>query len=127
MANSLEGRFPYLDNDLVDFSLKLPLNMKLNNGQNKYILKKAAENIFAPGFKFSGKNPFFFSPARMFPEKFNALIQKNITQDRIEAVGVLNWDYIKKLVAPGANYSLLGEKQIVSIICFLEWHDQFFR
>ena len=31
MAHSLETRVPFLDNDLVDFAMKLPVNMKLGN------------------------------------------------------------------------------------------------
>ncbi len=31
MAHSLETRVPFLDNDLVDFSMHLPVNLKLNN------------------------------------------------------------------------------------------------
>lgn len=31
MAHSLEARVPFLDNNLVDFSLNIPLNMKLSN------------------------------------------------------------------------------------------------
>ncbi len=31
MAHSLETRLPFLDNDLVDFSQKIPIHLKLNN------------------------------------------------------------------------------------------------
>ena len=31
MANSLETRVPFLDNDLVDFAMKVPVNLKLKN------------------------------------------------------------------------------------------------
>ncbi len=31
MAHSLENRVPFLDNDLVDFSMKIPVNLKLAN------------------------------------------------------------------------------------------------
>jgi asparagine synthase (glutamine-hydrolysing) len=31
MANSLETRVPFLDNDLVDFAMKVPISLKLNN------------------------------------------------------------------------------------------------
>ena len=34
MASSLETRVPFLDNDLVNFSLQCPVNLKLNNLQN---------------------------------------------------------------------------------------------
>jgi len=31
MAHSMETRLPFMDNDLVDFAIKCPVNMKLNN------------------------------------------------------------------------------------------------
>ena len=34
MAHSLEARVPFLDNDLVDFAMSLPVNVKLDNLQN---------------------------------------------------------------------------------------------
>jgi asparagine synthase (glutamine-hydrolysing) len=34
MAHSLETRVPFLDNDLVDFSMRVPVSLKLDNLQN---------------------------------------------------------------------------------------------
>ena len=34
MSHSMETRVPFLDNDLVDFAMKCPINLKLNNLQN---------------------------------------------------------------------------------------------
>ena len=31
MANSLETRVPFMDNDLVDFAIQCPVSLKLNN------------------------------------------------------------------------------------------------
>jgi asparagine synthase (glutamine-hydrolysing) len=31
MAHGLESRLPFMDNDLVDFAMKCPVNLKLNN------------------------------------------------------------------------------------------------
>ncbi len=42
MAYSLEARDPLLDQDLVEWSMKLPLSWKLRNGVNKYLLRKLA-------------------------------------------------------------------------------------
>jgi len=41
MANSLEGRAPYLNTKLVEFVINLPKEYKYNNHQEKYILRKA--------------------------------------------------------------------------------------
>ena len=43
MANGLEERFPFLDNDLVDFAQKIPIKHKLGNLEK---MKKLDENIF---------------------------------------------------------------------------------
>jgi asparagine synthase (glutamine-hydrolysing) len=41
MANSVEIRVPLLDKELVEFALSLPSNLKLKNGEQKYILRQA--------------------------------------------------------------------------------------
>ncbi len=45
MLSSLELRSPFLDLDVVEFSQKLPAELKLRNGETKYILKKALRGL----------------------------------------------------------------------------------
>jgi asparagine synthase (glutamine-hydrolysing) len=45
MANSIEARYPFLDIDLVEFCTQIPPDLKLNGFTEKYILKKAAEDL----------------------------------------------------------------------------------
>lgn len=42
MAFSLESREPLLDQDIVEWGMKLPLKWKLHGNQNKYLLRKLA-------------------------------------------------------------------------------------
>src|SRR5262249_54243370 len=48
MANSVETRYPFLDQDLVDFATKIPPHLKLNGFTEKYILKQAAKRFIPP-------------------------------------------------------------------------------
>jgi asparagine synthase (glutamine-hydrolysing) len=41
MMNSLEARSPFLDIEVVDLARRIPWQLKLHQGQTKYILKKA--------------------------------------------------------------------------------------
>ena len=45
MLTSVESRVPFLDNDLTDYVLSLPSNMKVKYGSKKYLLKKALKDI----------------------------------------------------------------------------------
>ena len=40
MAYSLESRAPFLDHRIIDFALRLPLNLKISDSQTKWILRQ---------------------------------------------------------------------------------------
>ncbi|MCA8987342.1 MAG: asparagine synthase (glutamine-hydrolyzing) [Planctomycetaceae bacterium] len=42
MNSSIEGRFPFLDEDVVQFCSQIPPNMKLRNNTNKWLLRQVA-------------------------------------------------------------------------------------
>ncbi len=42
MANSLEGRAPFLDHRLVAFAARLPANLRVRGGRGKHLLRRAA-------------------------------------------------------------------------------------
>jgi asparagine synthase (glutamine-hydrolysing) len=45
MLCSLEVRSPFLDREVVEFAMRLPADVKLRNGQRKWILKQALKGI----------------------------------------------------------------------------------
>ena len=45
MAASIESRVPFLDHQFVEFAMRIPDNLKIRGGCQKYILKKAVEDL----------------------------------------------------------------------------------
>ena len=43
MGVSLETRIPFLDHHVVEFAYQLPLSMKIQNGESKWILKQVLD------------------------------------------------------------------------------------
>jgi asparagine synthase (glutamine-hydrolysing) len=45
MSASIESRVPFLDHTLVEFAMHMPDQLKIRNGVQKYVLKKAVEDL----------------------------------------------------------------------------------
>ena len=58
MANSVEGRFPFLDHRLGEFANFLPPELKLNRYNEKFIMKKAFGNIIPESIINRPKQPY---------------------------------------------------------------------
>jgi asparagine synthase (glutamine-hydrolysing) len=85
MANSVEVRYPFLDKDLVEFSTKLPPELKLQDLTEKYILKRLASR-FVPKQVFQREKFHFIAPGSPY------LLQKNIGYVN----DILSYDLIKR-------------------------------
>ena len=107
LANSVEGRYPFLDLDLVEFSKNIPPELKLNDYSEKYILKRVAQDLIPP--QIINREKFgFHAPGSPY------LLQQNIewindmlSYERIERQGYFNPKVIEKLKA---QYSQEGFK-----------------
>jgi asparagine synthase (glutamine-hydrolysing) len=58
MAHSVEGRFPYLDDDVVALANSLPDAYKLRVLDEKHVLKRAAQPIVPPQVVARTKQPY---------------------------------------------------------------------
>lgn len=70
MAHSLEERFPFLDNDLVDFAMTIPIEYKIRNLD---LIQRIDENISRKSSKFymdcnDGKNVLRKALKKLLPE-----------------------------------------------------------
>jgi asparagine synthase (glutamine-hydrolysing) len=66
MANSVEGRFPFLDRDLVELANTLPASFKLRGLEEKSILKRVAEDLVPADILRRPKQPYRAPDARAF-------------------------------------------------------------
>ncbi|WP_051208366.1 asparagine synthase (glutamine-hydrolyzing) [Propionicicella superfundia] len=58
MAHSIEARYPFLDEDVVDFALTLPLESKLAGLQEKAVLKRAVGDDVPAAIRDRVKQPY---------------------------------------------------------------------
>jgi asparagine synthase (glutamine-hydrolysing) len=76
MANSVEGRLPFLDHHVVEMARSLPVSQKIRGGTHKYILRQSMREIITPTVFRRPKQPFWSPPASLNPKgRFNNMMQ----------------------------------------------------
>ena len=74
MAHSIESRVPLLDNEVVDFSARLPADLKVRNGRRKHILKEAAAKWLPQEVLTRRKQGFAVPVGSLVPEQSSRLL-----------------------------------------------------
>ncbi len=99
LAHSVEGRYPFLDIDLVEFSKCIPPELKLNEFTEKYILRKVAEDLVPPEI-INREKYGFHAPGTPYLLRQNIdWINDLLSYERIKRQGYFNPGAIERLKA----------------------------
>ncbi len=105
MANSVEVRYPFLDKDLVEFSTRVPSDLKLNEFTEKYLLRKlAARNV--PSEILAREKFGFVAPGSPYLlQRDIEFINDILSYDTIRRQGYFNPAFVERLKK---EYSQMG-------------------
>lgn len=120
MANSVEVRYPFLDKNLIEYSTRIPTDLKLNDFTEKYILRSLAKR-FVPKTVTEREKFHFIAPGSPY------LLQKNVeyvndllSYDLIKRQGYFNPDKIEALKQtyrqPGFTINAPYESDLLIIV-----------
>ena len=126
MATGVEVRVPYLDKELVEFSTRIPTNMKMKNNQTKYILKKVAENYLPKKIIYRPKTGFGAPVRKWILNDMDKLISEYLKKDVVENRQIFKYDKIKDLVEKNKNKIEDFSYTIWSLLAIESWMRQFF-
>ncbi len=83
MANSIEGRVPLLDHEVVEFAAKLPAKWKLNGSTRKYLLKKVAAKLLPDEIINRKKQGFPIPIERWLKAEANEMMRDLLSTDTL--------------------------------------------
>ncbi len=126
MAFSIESRVPFLDHRVVDFSLALGDNLKINKGVRKFILREAFRDILPKEIYDRHDKYGFPTPQELWTRENLSYFAEQI----IESQGVLGNDWVDfdSINAQISQPETLTKDQIFSIwrvIIFAKWVEVF--
>lgn len=107
MANSVEGRYPFLDHRLIEFCSTLPPEFKLRGLTEKYLLKKLMKNRIPESILSRAKQPYRAPIANAFfsgtPPEY---VKEFLSESFIKKAGIFNsrtlFPVLQRLAKPGA-------------------------
>jgi asparagine synthase (glutamine-hydrolysing) len=122
MANSLEMRVPFLDNELITYLETLPPDMKLRGTTRKYIHKKAAE-AWLPSKIVHRKKRGFQTPMDTWLQRDLAWTSLSFFEENNSAARrYFDLDFVKRLVNEHVSRRQDHQKRLYGLLCFELWH-----
>jgi asparagine synthase (glutamine-hydrolysing) len=101
MSNSVEARFPFLDNNLLQFATSLPEKYKLNGLRDKYILRSSLDSLLPKEITGRPKFAYQAPEIRAFYRKekrSSDLIAQYLNDASIRDAGLFSQPLIGKLL-----------------------------
>lgn len=124
MAASIESRVPFLDHKLVEFTAKMPINMKLRGNTTKFLLKEAMKGILPDEILYRPKMGFPVPTAKWLRNEFKHYVDDYVLSERTLSRGIFNADFVRELVIQHNNGADLSTK-IFRLINFEMWLRMF--
>jgi len=125
MANSLEGRSPFLDYKMMEFAASVPSSMKIKGTRLKYILKKALSKVLPREILSRGKMGFGIPIDKWFRDEL-----RDYSYEILMSQKCINRDYfkresIKKLLDDHSSAKANNGARIWSLLNLELWHRIF--
>jgi asparagine synthase (glutamine-hydrolysing) len=101
MANSIEGRFPFLDHRVIEFASRLPPSLKINGLNEKYLLKHAMRDLLPESITKRTKQPYRAPDSQSFFADGKACdyVDDLLSENRLRSAGYFDPMAVSKLVA----------------------------
>lgn len=97
MANSLEGRSPFLDHPLAEFVARLPSHFKLRGRTSKYLLKKALADVVPPENLHRPKQGFAVPIGSWFRGELRDMLADHVLGARFAGRGLFDRRAVQRL------------------------------
>ncbi|HLP50933.1 MAG TPA: asparagine synthase (glutamine-hydrolyzing) [Chitinophagales bacterium] len=126
LANSVEGRFPFMDRMLVDYVTKLPVKYRVR-GLNKlrWVEKEAMKPFMPEEIYKRGGFGLEMPHAIWFADKLGVFAKKYLNKEFVDKTEMLNWEYVEKIWKLHQSGKQDFGRPLWCVLNFLIWFDLF--
>ena len=126
MANSLEGRVPFIDKEVFSYASSLPFEYKVTKENTKVALRDAAKKVI-PTEAYKKKKLGFPVPLRAWMKEQDFYNEIKNTFNTDFSKEIFDNKYINKLLEKHVSGKKDNYKKVWTIYCFLKWYEVYFQ
>jgi asparagine synthase (glutamine-hydrolysing) len=123
MAVSLEARTPFLDYRMMEFAFQMPGELKLKNGETKYLYKKAVAGMIGKELAYRKKQMFTVPVGDWFRYGKADYCAKHL-QRLEEFVGLFRVDEARQMHKRHIEGEINYTREIRALLSLVHWVDQ---
>jgi asparagine synthase (glutamine-hydrolysing) len=125
MANSLEARSPFLDQEVMEFAARLPVDLKLRGRQAKYLLKRAFPEML-PAENVSRRKMGFGVPVgEWFRSSLRGLLEDGLLSEQAAKRHYFQPKEIHNLVSEHLERRADHSFKLWNLLMLELWHREF--
>jgi asparagine synthase (glutamine-hydrolysing) len=124
MAASLEVRSPFLDPELVDFALGLPVRMRLRGGIGKYVLRRLMRGRLPEELLNREKAGFGVPINQWLRESQRSLLLDLLSPSRLRDQGLFDPGAVSRLVADHLSTRSDRGHELWLLLLFQLWYER---
>ncbi|MFQ6103403.1 MAG: asparagine synthase (glutamine-hydrolyzing) [Candidatus Glassbacteria bacterium] len=125
MAHSLECRVPYLDHELVEYSMSIPFRFKMKGLIGKHILRRCAKNILPEDIVARKKQGFLMPIDVWMRGDMKPLVLDCLLGKRACCDGMLNRKSVEKILEEFFDQGKPLARHVWSLFTFTLWREVF--
>jgi asparagine synthase (glutamine-hydrolysing) len=121
MNVSLETRIPFLDHRVAELAWRLPLNMKIKNGEGKWPIRQVLYNYVPKELIERPKAGFAVPVGQWLREPLYEWANDLLDESRIRKEGYFNPELVKNIWSQHLNKNYDWTPQLWAILMFQSW------
>lgn len=125
MAVSIENRAPFLDFRMVELAFSIPGELKLRNGETKYIFKKTVSKLIGDDLAYRKKQMFTVPIGEWLKTDLKDMVCELLFSEKAKSRGIFNHDFVQELYEHHCKGISNNTREIRALMAVELWFREF--
>lgn len=123
MANAVEARVPFLDHEVVELAMAMPVQEKISGGIGKHVLKRAVNDLLPEDLIWRPKQGFGTPVSDWFRGALGDELTRRLSSSAIHELGYLDRTAINELIELHRSGRAERSFQLWNLLNLAVWFD----